>query len=511
MVLHTDAPSSDPCIDTALSFELDVSAALAALASNGRLVTVSAIPAQCTLTGDGANHAIVARPSCAKLTLRDTSARPVTSVVRATALPLISANWLQGQYGQEVDEDAMRISGLALTVAGGAGEVDLSYTWPSRTVSCTRRLHIALCGQAIAGSPFSIQIIPEVAADACELSGHGANQAMVTRATLATLTLRDTTHRPVAAAVRAAAMPLLRAFWLRGLDGHEEDNAATQSSGLALSADDATLGPESIALTYTWPAGTAVGQRRLGVTLSGQHILGSPFKVNVDSDLSSVHCTLSGNGASQAVTTRAAAALLTLRYATNRPVTAAVREAAMPLLRACWLRGPNGNVEDEATTRNSGLTLSTWVPDDAFDSCMQCQEPFDLFRRKHHCRFCGRLLCDECTKERLPRRGRSVSPPPSLSVAAVLQKDNQDLDHRERSCRACSDNSASAGNGAVVALSYSLPANTAAGPRRLSVTLGGRPISGSPFSVLVSLSPSLGFPVLYLVLFCSFSRNEFSC
>lgn len=43
-----------------------------------------------------------------------------------------------------------------------------------------------------------------------------------------------------------------------------------------------------------------------------------------------------------------------------------------------------------------------WVLDDAFPDCMVCTEPFEfLSRSRHHCRGCGLLVCDECSKEKV--------------------------------------------------------------------------------------------------------------
>jgi hypothetical protein len=46
----------------------------------------------------------------------------------------------------------------------------------------------------------------------------------------------------------------------------------------------------------------------------------------------------------------------------------------------------------------------TWIPDERVSSCFDCSCKFSLFRRKHHCRSCGRIFCDSCTlhRERIP-------------------------------------------------------------------------------------------------------------
>ncbi|KDO19387.1 hypothetical protein SPRG_15128 [Saprolegnia parasitica CBS 223.65] len=38
-----------------------------------------------------------------------------------------------------------------------------------------------------------------------------------------------------------------------------------------------------------------------------------------------------------------------------------------------------------------------WVPDAARQRCIHCSRPFSLFRRRHHCRVCGDVLCGACS------------------------------------------------------------------------------------------------------------------
>ncbi|KAI8645607.1 hypothetical protein BD408DRAFT_67237 [Parasitella parasitica] len=37
-----------------------------------------------------------------------------------------------------------------------------------------------------------------------------------------------------------------------------------------------------------------------------------------------------------------------------------------------------------------------WMPDEQCKECNNCSAPFNLFRRKHHCRTCGRIFCSKC-------------------------------------------------------------------------------------------------------------------
>lgn len=41
-----------------------------------------------------------------------------------------------------------------------------------------------------------------------------------------------------------------------------------------------------------------------------------------------------------------------------------------------------------------------WVPDSRADRCMACSEAFGVFRRKHHCRLCGRVVCWSCSTQK---------------------------------------------------------------------------------------------------------------
>ena len=42
-----------------------------------------------------------------------------------------------------------------------------------------------------------------------------------------------------------------------------------------------------------------------------------------------------------------------------------------------------------------------WQADDAADACTICHLKWTLVRRRHHCRSCGHLVCDSCSRARL--------------------------------------------------------------------------------------------------------------
>lgn len=48
----------------------------------------------------------------------------------------------------------------------------------------------------------------------------------------------------------------------------------------------------------------------------------------------------------------------------------------------------------------SSIEPTKWVPNERFDSCQVCTKLFGIFRRKHHCRSCGALVCQPCSPDK---------------------------------------------------------------------------------------------------------------
>ncbi|KAL1139419.1 hypothetical protein AAG570_006403 [Ranatra chinensis] len=46
-----------------------------------------------------------------------------------------------------------------------------------------------------------------------------------------------------------------------------------------------------------------------------------------------------------------------------------------------------------------------WIPDKEISNCMKCRTKFGFTTRKHHCRRCGQIFCNDCcdTRLELPR------------------------------------------------------------------------------------------------------------
>ncbi|CAG8791027.1 3621_t:CDS:2, partial [Racocetra persica] len=53
------------------------------------------------------------------------------------------------------------------------------------------------------------------------------------------------------------------------------------------------------------------------------------------------------------------------------------------------------------------LVRPVWVDDETVKACKGCEASFNTLRRKHHCRQCGNIFCQECTSKNiaLPQLG----------------------------------------------------------------------------------------------------------
>lgn len=58
-------------------------------------------------------------------------------------------------------------------------------------------------------------------------------------------------------------------------------------------------------------------------------------------------------------------------------------------------------VEDFAELLQKPVELTKWVPNTASDGCQRCKKVFGLLRRRHHCRYCGFLVCNQCSQARV--------------------------------------------------------------------------------------------------------------
>jgi len=85
---------------------------------------------------------------------------------------------------------------------------------------------------------------------------------------------------------------------------------------------------------------------------------------------------------------------------TDQEVTQRANDAEIRFQQQLQIKGMNGLKKDALKKFLSGSwKLSEdddmWVPDECAWYCRKCSEQFSLFKRKHHCRRCGNVFCDE--------------------------------------------------------------------------------------------------------------------
>lgn len=63
-----------------------------------------------------------------------------------------------------------------------------------------------------------------------------------------------------------------------------------------------------------------------------------------------------------------------------------------------------------------------WVPDSQMIDCFICKKEFKSFESKHHCRNCGKGICDDCSKQRLPVPSRGWDYPVRVCDGCAQKK-----------------------------------------------------------------------------------------
>jgi len=71
-----------------------------------------------------------------------------------------------------------------------------------------------------------------------------------------------------------------------------------------------------------------------------------------------------------------------------------------------------------------------WTPDFQVTSCQECGDSFSLTKRKHHCRSCGSVFCNNCSKEKinLPNLGTDRFRVCKTCFADYISKSSWDKD-----------------------------------------------------------------------------------
>eukprot|EP01105_Mastigella_eilhardi_P009910 TRINITY_DN2326_c0_g1_i2.p1 TRINITY_DN2326_c0_g1~~TRINITY_DN2326_c0_g1_i2.p1 ORF type:complete len:585 (+),score=132.59 TRINITY_DN2326_c0_g1_i2:201-1757(+) len=74
------------------------------------------------------------------------------------------------------------------------------------------------------------------------------------------------------------------------------------------------------------------------------------------------------------------------------------------------LKGERKEVKDQhfMTDKSDASEAPVWVPDKFAVRCMICGDFFNVVKRRHHCRNCGKLVCSNCCSKRRPLLGSEL-------------------------------------------------------------------------------------------------------
>ncbi|KAI3716390.1 hypothetical protein L6452_23707 [Arctium lappa] len=72
----------------------------------------------------------------------------------------------------------------------------------------------------------------------------------------------------------------------------------------------------------------------------------------------------------------------------------------------------------------ANVSRDFWMPDQSCRVCYECDSPFTLLNRRHHCRLCGRVFCAKCTHNWIPARS---------STSNIIREDSEKI----RACNYC--------------------------------------------------------------------------
>lgn len=80
------------------------------------------------------------------------------------------------------------------------------------------------------------------------------------------------------------------------------------------------------------------------------------------------------------------------------------------------------------------VTAFTWRKDSEARSCENCRTMFTFFKRRHHCRLCGGIFCNQCSQERLQL---ACAPEPQRACVNCYRKHSVDTPLRDLQIQEC--------------------------------------------------------------------------
>jgi len=97
------------------------------------------------------------------------------------------------------------------------------------------------------------------------------------------------------------------------------------------------------------------------------------------------------------------------------PVTKAAAKTDKPTNGPADAKGAKA---DKNVSR-SKYSHDNWQPDNTTPECMHCSKKFTLIVRKHHCRNCGQIFCDQCTPHRMRLPDKGMKEPVRVCVVCA--------------------------------------------------------------------------------------------
>ncbi|KAF2151807.1 hypothetical protein K461DRAFT_268922 [Myriangium duriaei CBS 260.36] len=97
-------------------------------------------------------------------------------------------------------------------------------------------------------------------------------------------------------------------------------------------------------------------------------------------------------------------------------------------LRIISIRPEPGVIDGDMSIRSGSVVLPEWQDDSEVSACPICRRNFHFLFRKHHCRRCGRIICDQCSPHRITLPRQYIVRPPWEAVPYRIDTDGDDTE-----------------------------------------------------------------------------------
>jgi hypothetical protein len=78
-----------------------------------------------------------------------------------------------------------------------------------------------------------------------------------------------------------------------------------------------------------------------------------------------------------------------------------------------------------------------WQADDGIEACRECRNEFAWTNTKHHCRLCGLIYCDSCTRHKLIVPEEDLVIRPRGFLGDLVAQEEDDFREPQRICNKC--------------------------------------------------------------------------